>query len=342
MACFYLLLVLLTVTSGCRADSMLSVSAFLEDSVALPCGHFYKKDLTSGLRMRWIKYSTDTSEKKVILSWPETSQDAKHVKWGSDEKGTMSLILTNSQKSDEGIYICEFCLLWNCTLRNISLRVKDCKVRPAVKVAHSTPFQLNCSVDIKGQKGPLNVSWVLLKAGEPSPLISERVEVSGTSLVIKSPSISDSSWYRCSYTYGKNHGCYDIRMHVQAEDVEATTFQQAEDVEATTFRQVENVEETIFQQANRTTEQSGDTLTAALSPVITVAVVIAVLAGVYIYWRRSQQTQRDSEGAVREIECIHDYDYPVTLMPSNDLSDSSQEFNRIYHHLENDSLHTCK
>ncbi|XP_035485145.2 uncharacterized protein LOC118302798 isoform X2 [Scophthalmus maximus] len=177
MAPFYqwglLLSCLLMVISNCRADSPLPVSASRGEDIAVPCVDSKVTRLKSCSRVRWIKYSTDAGQRKVLLFWLKEIQDPKQK---------AELFLTNLQKSDEGLYACEICHGWNCTqVKNISLRVKDCKVLAAVKVAPSRSTELNCPVDITlGQEGPQNISWALLKGAEDVEPIATKTQETPT------------------------------------------------------------------------------------------------------------------------------------------------------------------
>lgn len=227
-----------------------TLSASQEEDVVLPCFDSDVMDPESCYRVKWIKYTTDGSQMKVILARPETPkiQDAERVKWDADENGQMSLFLTKLQKSDEGLYSCEIWQGWDFTVKNTSLKVKgkdytfyspyshsftnkshscitfisplsECKALQAVKAAPSTPVTLNCPVDTtSGQQGPTNISWAMLKGGDPVSFEgSKRVEINGTSLAIQSVSSSDSAWYSCKYMLGQTQRCFDINLLIQGK-----------------------------------------------------------------------------------------------------------------------------
>lgn len=91
--------------------------------------------------------------------------------------------------------------------------LSDCKSLQPVKAALSTPVTLNCPVDIAaGQQGPPNISWAMLKAGNPVPFNSKTTHV--TSLTIESMNDNDSGWYRCNYTLDQTQRCFDINLLV--------------------------------------------------------------------------------------------------------------------------------
>ncbi|XP_035485135.2 uncharacterized protein LOC118302798 isoform X1 [Scophthalmus maximus] len=317
MAPFYqwglLLSCLLMVISNCRADSPLPVSASRGEDIAVPCVDSKVTRLKSCSRVRWIKYSTDAGQRKVLLFWLKEIQDPKQK---------AELFLTNLQKSDEGLYACEICHGWNCTqVKNISLRVKDCKVLAAVKVAPSRSTELNCPVDITlGQEGPQNISWALLKGGEPLSLNSD------TSLVIKSA--SDSAWYRCTYIYRQTQRCFDIKMIVQAEDVEPI---------ATKTQETPTMSETP---TTKRTEESRATYIAVVASVIVGILVVAAVMGVFIH--RNRNTRRHTQqtpGPPAGVNSAAVYDgYDTVTLP--DDPQGNKCVNSLYQQIQDEGLST--
>ncbi|XP_045899775.1 uncharacterized protein LOC123967649 [Micropterus dolomieu] len=278
MALRLLLLVLLIVISECRDSSaeIQVVAATQEEDVALPCFNSSLMNPGSCYRVKLIKYAADASQMKVIFARPETPkiQDAKRIKWGSGGNGQMSFLLTKLQKSDEGLYSCEVWVGWDCILvKNISLKMRECKTLQAVKAAPSTPVYLNCPVNItSGQQGPENISWVMLKGGNPATVNTERFEMIGTSLAIQSVNANDSAWYRCKYMIGQTQRCFDINLLVQVENVEPTT------VPALTTGEI------IWETKE---EGSSGTVIAIVASVIIGTATIATLIGLFIYRRRN-------------------------------------------------------
>lgn len=101
-----------------------AVSASKEEDALVPCFNSTVMDPKSCYRVRLVKYDTDASQ-IVMFAWPEKIQGAKRIKWRHDGNGNVSLYLTNVTKSDEGLYSCEVCKGWECTLvKNISFKVK--------------------------------------------------------------------------------------------------------------------------------------------------------------------------------------------------------------------------
>lgn len=101
---------------------------------------------------------------------------------------------------------------------NINLPLSDCKVPAAVTAAPSTPFNLNCPVEITSkQQGPQNISWAMLIGGKPVPITSKGVVVNETALAFQSVNYSDSQWYRCEYMLRQTRRCFDIKLLVQGK-----------------------------------------------------------------------------------------------------------------------------
>ncbi|KAL7393590.1 hypothetical protein ABVT39_013267 [Epinephelus coioides] len=273
-----LLSVLLTVISACKERPPMPVVVSQEEDVVLPCADSNVMDPKSCLRFKVIN-ATNASRMKVIFARPVTPefQDAERVKLKADANGQVSLTLTKSQKSDEGLYRCEIWQGWECILvKNISLRVRDCKVPAAVTAAPSTPFNLNCPVEITSkQQGHQNISWAMLIGGKPVPITSKGVVVNETTLVFKSVNYSDSQWYRCEYMLGQTRRCFDIKLLVQeVEDVAVTTTAPA----LTTLTSTEIISEPEKE------ESSGAFIAVVASVIIGIA-IMAALIGLFIYRR---------------------------------------------------------
>ncbi|XP_018543677.1 uncharacterized protein LOC108891034 isoform X2 [Lates calcarifer] len=332
-----LLLVLLIVISECRAVSpeVENMVAYKDGDKALPCFNPNATDSKSCYRVKWTKYATDARQWEVILAWPKKSQDSKRATWGPDG-GQMSLLLTKIQKSDEGLYSCEICYGWDCTVvKNISLKVKDCKVLHAVRISPGKPIKINCPVNTTlGQERPQNIFWAVLKGGKPQSVDSERVHINDTSLAILSDSTNDSGWYRCSYIQGQTQRCFDIKILVQVEGfVEVTTVP----IITTTTQKALTKSETV--RADRKEESRG-TFIAPVAAVTVGAVIIAALIGVFVYRRHNtqritQQSQRKARGAL--AQSVDSYEN-VTLGPSYDPS--NQRVNSLYQHFEGESMFT--
>ncbi|XP_051261574.1 uncharacterized protein LOC127366560 isoform X2 [Dicentrarchus labrax] len=338
MANFYLLgcflLVLFMVISECRDSSPVieSVSAPQEEDVALPCFNSSVMKPESCNRVKLIKFATDSSQVKVILARPQTAKfpDAEHVKWQRDEKGQISLFLTKLQKSDEGQYSCEIWQGWDCIhFKNISLKVKECKVLQAVKAAPSTPINLTCPVDIK----PQNISWVMLKGGSPVSVNSKRVKMNGTSLTIQSVNYGDGGWYRCKYMLEKSQRCFDINVLVQEENA----------VVATTVPDMSVPALTTIEILSTTTEKESSV--ALILVVVSVIIAIAIIAapiGLLIYYRRNTQRntlQIQRQPAGTRIESFDGYEV-VNLTTSE--ANANQRVNSLYQQFQDESLCTCK
>ncbi|XP_068592453.1 uncharacterized protein [Cebidichthys violaceus] len=291
-----LVLVLLIVISECRDISPVTVLASKEEDVVLPCFENYG---TKGCyRVRLIKYATDGSQMKVVLARPKTSkiQDAKRVKWDADGK---SLFLTKTQLSDEGLYGCEIWEGWDCFhVKNISIKVRDCKTLQAVKAAPSAPVNLNCPVNITSeQQAPQNISWEMLIGGTAKSLDYESVEMNGMSLAIQSVNVS--GWYRCKYVFEQTQRCFDINLlRVQVEEVTVAT------VPGLTTSEI--ILETKMEGS------SGAYIAVLVASVIVGIAIMAALIGLFIYHshntrRVTQLTQRHRPGTLMDVYEIVDF-----------------------------------
>ncbi|XP_031708343.1 uncharacterized protein LOC116386358 isoform X1 [Anarrhichthys ocellatus] len=297
------LLVLLIVKSECRDILPKTVFASKEEDIVLPCFENYRT--TSCYRVKLIKYATDASQMKVILARPKIPKlkDAERVKWDADRN--VSLFLTKTQLSDEGLYGCEIWQGWDCIhVKNISIKVRDCKTLQAVKASPGSPVNLNCPVNVtSGQQGPQNISWAMLKGGNPKSLDSERVEMNGMSLAIQSVHDSDSGWYTCKHVLGQTQRCFEIYLRVRVENVTVAT------VPGLTTSEI--ILETKMEGSSRAF------IAVLVASVIVGIAIMAALIGLFIYRRRNtrrvtQQTQRHTPGTLSDVYEI------VDLTPSED------------------------
>ncbi|XP_063735104.1 uncharacterized protein LOC134861652 isoform X2 [Eleginops maclovinus] len=307
------------------------VSTSLEEDVVLPCFDPLMMDPKICFRVKLIKHATSYSQMKVILARPKTHRfkDAQRVKWQADGNGQMSIFLSKSQKSDEGLYGCEIWKGWdNSVVNNISLKVKDCKTLQPVKAVLSTPFNLNCPVDITpAQQRPLNISWAMLKGGNPQPINPKSFAINATSLSTLSVDYADSGWYRCKYKLDQTQRCFDINLLVQEEEhVVRTTVPELTTSGITSETKKKGISQ-LF-------------MTVVVASVIAVITIMAALMGFFIYCRRNtqsipQQTQRHPAGY--PIEC---YDYEEVNSLSQIRSDD--QFNSLYQPFPDEGLCTCE
>ncbi|KAF3691805.1 hypothetical protein EXN66_Car007480 [Channa argus] len=343
MACFYLhcllFLPLLIFRSECKADQTITdtVSASQGEDAVLPCFNSTVMDPKGCYRVRLIKYATDGSQvKKISFAWPKNMQNANRVKWETGGDGKLHFYLTKLQKSDEGQYSCEVCQGWDCNLiKNISLKVKDCKISPAVRAAPRTSIILNCPAEmVSGQQGLKNVSWSVLKGGKPQSVNSKRVNLNDTSLIISSVNDNDNDWYRCQYPLEQSQPCFDIRLIVQEENVK-TTFVPVITLKAATQDALTKMDPIL---AN-TSQESTKAYIAVVASVITVTVIISALIGIFIYHRRNtlrvtQQAWNHQAGCVRDSD---GYDNVNLAGPRDSLH---QQENIIYQQYEDGNLCT--
>ncbi|XP_074540027.1 uncharacterized protein LOC141801036 [Halichoeres trimaculatus] len=311
-----LTLALCVLISEGKADSAAfdAVIATKKEDVALSCLVSNLTDQNS-YRVRWIKSTSDAKESKEILARPKTPkiQDAPRVKWQANEQGEMSLFLTNLQESDEGMYSCETCKGWVCEIRrNISLKVKQCKVGEAVKVAPSASVSLTCPVDVT--QGPQNILWEKLKGEDTETLPN------GTSLAIRSASSSDSGWYRCKFMIRKTQHCFEIKL--QVENVAVSTSEPVGNVAVTTSSPALTISLVILE--TRREGSSGVLIAVILSVIIIGIAIMAAVARLIIHTKRNNQraldltfqTQRPITGPAEELPTPYEI---VDFTPSNSL-----------------------
>ncbi|KAM4581613.1 uncharacterized protein PAE49_006093 isoform 2-T2 [Odontesthes bonariensis] len=289
------LLILVTVVVECRGTIL---SASKQEDVALFCLDSNAMDLKSSSRGRLIKYATDaTGTTRVMFEWPKKSRDDKRVKLGTNEDGKTCLFLKNLQKSDAGWYGFEIWEGWEIVQhRNISLKIKDCKTLQSVKAAPGGLVKLMCQANAtSGRQELSSVSWVMLKGDKDEPIDSERVQMNVPFLAIQPVAVSDSGWYRCYYMLGETTHCSDINLHVQEMSTSEATTSPVPTV--TNTEEALTVSETV---PTTLEEESGKPLIPAVALVVSMSLILAALAGLFIYRRCktqsvTQQPQRQTE-----------------------------------------------
>ncbi|XP_029958676.1 uncharacterized protein LOC115396793 isoform X3 [Salarias fasciatus] len=306
-------------------------------------------------RFKVIKYTSD-KKTMVISEWPKQDQTAKRMSWEPDGNGLVCLHLKNVQKSDEGTYSCEMWRGWDrVRVRNMTLKVKDCKTFPAVKAKPDSSFRLQCSVDITPEKQrPQNVSWAKLKGLHHEPVDSQRVGTDNT-LIIQTVSYSDSGWYRCNYVLGKTKRCVDVRLNVQGNpyhykmlhlvlsrtaNINISQFpEEADDTsEATTATTIPNTPTHTLQGSHFAN------LITLLVPV-TFGLVTATILGLFFYCRQRRRTvPKQHQIAGISIEFLENY---LNLIPSHsqgpDLPVSSQSSCiRLQENCDGERMQTCE
>ncbi|TNN02461.1 hypothetical protein fugu_009948 [Takifugu bimaculatus] len=286
------------------AKSQDTVIAVLDRDTVLHCADS-EVNLESCHRVRWVKYSEHA--RQILLSKPKTLNfpDAERVEWRPDGKRNLSLWLTRVQPSDTGLYSCEIWRGWDrVNIRNTSLTFKgeiycnpqhsfvdkpcalkrnaplpECSGLPAVRAVKGASVNLTCPLDDKMATlpGPINVSWVMLKVAKPLPIASERAEVNGTSLSFRSVVGKDASWYRCNYTLGDGHRCYDINLQVQGQVL--SHYEDSELSSTPVMESREQEDEEVME-----VQQSIKPLAAALTAIV--VAMAAAAAGFFMYRRR--------------------------------------------------------
>ncbi|XP_060924478.1 uncharacterized protein LOC132998749 [Limanda limanda] len=219
------------------------------------------------------------------------------------------------------------CLGWDCTrVKNTSLVVKDCKVLPALKATPSTTIELKCPVDVT--PSPQNISWFLIKGGEPQSLPSGRVPVNPTSLFIRSGRAGDSEWYRCNYTYKQTQRCFDIRILVQGA-VEVTP----SPVTAAQTQQALTNTESLSEKSQ---EESGGTAHTVVSSVaLGIVVAAAAVIGVVIYCCRNTQRLPQQTQSSPAAGTLTQSDHVYETVPCSD-DPLNLRVNCIYRRYDNE------
>ncbi|XP_041845046.1 uncharacterized protein LOC121642391 isoform X6 [Melanotaenia boesemani] len=318
------LLFLLKIVSECRGSTDTeTVLASKDEDVALLCLNSNVTDLKSH-RVRWIKYATAEHSEKVIFEGPKKSQGDERVTVEVNENGQFHLSLKTLQKSDAGFYSCEIWERWERVhVKNISLKVKDCRALEAVKAAPKTFVQLNCQVNIPSEvQTPVNISWAVLKGNTPVPVDSEKVKMNGTFLTFPSVTTSDSGWYRC--TLGQTQQCSEIKLCVAENACVATTVpvtavptsQQAPSTSALTV--------TERMQINKKEPSSGTLIPVVVLVVIGILILVAS-AGFFMY--RRYKTQKEMQQQPRQPADSFDA-YENLTLPR--LQDSGNRVNSLY------------
>ncbi|KAK2844437.1 hypothetical protein Q5P01_011096 [Channa striata] len=302
-----LFLVLVIFRSECKVNPTITdiVSATQHEDAVLHCFNSTEMDPKGCYRVRLVKHATDSGQaKEVLLAWPKNTQDSKRVKWEDGGDGQPHFYLTNVQKSDEGLYSCEVCQGWDCTLvKNISLRVKDCKISKPVKVAPRTLIRLDCPPEkTLGQKGAQNVTC--------------------------------SGWYRCQYQLEQSTRCFDIFLNVQEETVRTTL---VPNITTPTAQQALRTSDPVL--ADRKQESSG-TYIAIVVSVIAVTIIITALIGYFVYHKRNNQ-RVTQQVWIYEPEAMRDsadgYE-TVSLTCSGDVL--NQQANVLYQQTQDSNMCT--
>ncbi|XP_029959191.1 uncharacterized protein LOC115397135 isoform X2 [Salarias fasciatus] len=310
------LLILIIVSSEC--SDIQTVAAY--DAVTL-C-RFNSSEIDTGGLVKVTKYTSD-KEAKVISEWPTQDQTAKQLPWEPDGNGLICLHLKNVQKSDEGTYSCEMWRGWErVRVRNMTLKVKDCKTRPAVKAKPDSSVRLQCSVDITPEKQrPQNVSWAKLKGLHSEPVDSQRVGPDNT-LIIQTVSYSDSGWYRCNYVLGTTKRCVEVRLNAQADDASETT----------TATTTPTPQTQTQQGSHRGAERSATLIAVVVS--ISFGLVTAPLLGLFFYCRQQRgkvTAQHQTAGA--PTETMDNYEQLIWS--------HSQEMEEVYETLHVSDQSSC-
>ncbi|XP_037836092.1 V-set and immunoglobulin domain-containing protein 1-like isoform X2 [Kryptolebias marmoratus] len=281
----FLLSTLLNVVPNCRAGSAVAdiVSAVKEEDAVLLCLNPSVMDPQSSYRVRWVKGASESSPSKVIFEWPKEAREAQRVSVEDDRNGQKCFFLKSLQKSDEGLYSCEVWKGWDITeVKNISLKVKDCRTLDSKKATVGLPFKLTCQVN--STTPPPVVSWVKVKGNKDVSVNDTRVHTNGVFLTIQGVADSDSGWYRCNYVVGQSQRCAMINLQVGAEDVFVST---TAPVPTVTKSPTPWEAEQITRKA-----EGSETLFVVVVSVVSGVLLLAALTGLVVYYKCNIQGYR--------------------------------------------------
>ncbi|XP_072317359.1 uncharacterized protein [Eucyclogobius newberryi] len=265
---FLMQLVFFVVQSDCRDNKV--ISTYVDEDVSFDCFHSKPLDTQSCSRLKFTKISSTGS--KVILAWPEIPElpNAGRIKWITNEDVPNVLTLTKVQTSDGGDYSCEIWNGWKCLLaKNFTLKIKRCPSQVKA-VALGSFVTLDCLVGDQARVEDQSWTWHMLKSGNPD-LLTDRFQVNGSTVSLKSASGSDSGWYRCQYRLGDNQRCMDINLQVGLKFITKAT-------------QVP----THTQNTQILHGDSGEGFSTANTVAVLAGVVIlAALVGAGLYWKHN-------------------------------------------------------